>query len=106
MARNQARNMVKTAARRGYKSLLHEWDESPDWANSMLKVGWRRDDMIYCMELADTLGKDPEYHKLRWNQRQQRASTTKVLRFQPDKEFEPLSTPCPPNITIVPPDGG
>ena len=85
--------MVKTAARRGYKRLLHEWDECPEWANCISKVGWSRDDMIYCMEVADTPGTDPENHKLHWNHRQQRASTTKVLRFQPDKEIEPLSTP-------------
>ena len=66
--------------------LVAQWEKDPDWTNSMVKVGWTRDDMLYAMEVYATPGKDPTNHPFDPWARQERAGNTKVLRFQKDKE--------------------
>ena len=85
---------VQTAKRRGFRSLVAQWDKDPDWTNSMLKVGWTRDDMLHAMDIYATPGKDPKDYPFDKSIRQERAGNTKALRFQKDKETESLNTPC------------
>ena len=76
MIRKKARNLCKTTKRRGFVSLVAQWDKDPDWTNSMVKVGWTRDDMLYAMEIYATPGKDPKDHPFDPWARQERAGNT------------------------------
>ena len=83
--------MCKTAKRRNFESLIHQWDQNEEWQNSMIRVGWSRDDMLYAMSIADTKGKDPAKN-VHWTERQQKASTTKAMRFGEDKNANSRNT--------------
>ena len=50
----------------------------------MIQSGWTREDMVFAMKLAATEGQDPNDHRMSWQERQQRSSITKVLRFRRD----------------------
>jgi hypothetical protein len=84
LARKKAREMCKSAVRRKFKDLIDEWDNDFAWQNSMIQSGWTREDMVFAMKLAATEGQDPNDHRMSWQERQQRSSITKVLRFRRD----------------------
>ena len=84
LARKKAREMCKTAIRRKFKDLLDEWDSDITWQNSMISSGWTREDMVFAMNLAATEGQDPNNHRMSWQERQERSSMTKVVRFVRD----------------------
>ena len=56
MMRKEAREMCKTARRRGFASLIDQGDQNYDWANSILKVGWSSNDMLRAMDVTAIRG--------------------------------------------------
>lgn len=93
MIRNKAREIVETAKRRNFESLVHQWEQNMDWQNSVIRAGWSRDDMLYAMTIAETKGKDPAENKVHLTERQQKANTTKAMRFEKDKNANSRNTP-------------